>query len=431
MFPKKMRSRILLLISVFVILCTGVYLIAASNSPSSLSPSATNPTSTTQSAAANNQANSLPTLKKLEALVGSQQASAAMATKDPGNYGWNLFFYTAWPALARQRGTPDPAKRLGQTGMTVWESWKNTAETFLPNGHPPLPWNAAEVIPPDVAKQPFQPSDSGNIWEDMTGNSEVDGFPAKDNNNQDILYEIRTDKNAFDYMVRLGLYNIDGQIKYAATKGPLSFAFGAMEVKASWRWLDPKDKAGCQAGDYFTANAFWAEKDQNGKLTGYRTGLMGMTGLHILTKPLKDWVWITFEQVNNLSCTQVTRRDPIPANVAALNKKMQGLLAGTKWKNYELVGVQTSAGPADNPVLLANTQIETAFQSRSSCLTCHAIASIARHKPVNPADDLRKTFLQRTPPVSPPYYIGPPPPLAPFVSQDFVWSLRRAAWFQK
>ena len=373
---------------------------------------------------------SLPTLKELEALLASEQASAQMATQDAGNYGWDLFFYTSWPVLAGQRGVPDPSKKLGDPGMTVWESWKNTSETFLPNGHPPLPWNAAEVIPPPVLKKPFQPSDSGNVWENMTGNSEVDGFPAKDNANQDILYEIRSDKNTFDYIVSLGLYSIDGQIKYAATRGALGFAFGAMEVKASWRWLDT-DKPGCQAQDYFTANAFWAEHDQNGKLTGYKTGLMGLTGLHILTKPLKDWVWITLEQVDNLSCTQVTRRDPVPANIMALNKKFQSLLAGTKWKNYELVGVQTSAGTTDNPVLLANTQIETAFQSRSSCLTCHAVASIAKHKPVNPADDLRKSFLQRNPPVSPPYYIGPPPPLDPFVSQDFVWSLRRAAWYQK
>src|ERR1700682_3036792 len=159
---------------------------------------------------------------------------------------------------------------------------------------------------------------------------------------------------------------------------------------------------------------------------------MGLTGLHILTKALPQWVWITFEQVNNLSCTAVQRRDPIPDNIAKVNKQMQTLLAGTKWKNYELVGVQTSAGTADDPVVLANTQIETAFQSRSSCLTCHAVASVATHAPVNPADDLRKSFVQRTPPVSPPYYIGPPPSLeAPFKSQDFVWSLRRAAWLPK
>jgi len=436
MMRAKRTFRLPVVAAAILTCCTGLVLLACNTSTPASGAVATPATSSGNSspaAADTNQgpaAASLPTLKELEALLASEQQSAQMATQDPGNYGWDLFFYTSWPVLANQRGAPDPSKKLGDPGTTVWESWKNTSETFLPNGHPPLAWQAAEVIPPAVAKEPFQPSDSGNVWENMTGNSEVDGFPAKDNAGQDILYEIRSDQNTFDYIVSLGLYNIDGQIKYAATKGGLGFAFGAMEIKASWRWLDT-DKPGCQAQDYFTANAFWAVRDQNGKLTGYKTGLMGLTGLHILTKPLKDWAWITFEQVNNESCTQVTRRDPIPANIMALNKKFQTLLAGSKWKNYELVGVQTSAGTADNPVLLANTQIETAFQSRSSCLTCHAVASIARQKPVNPADDLRKSFLQRKPPVSPPYYIGPPPPLAPFVSQDFVWSLRRAAWYQK
>ena len=428
-FARKCASRLLCLTGVVLMVSCNNNAPAAANHPApSLPPSASSSAASDANMAPT--IGSLPTVKQLEALVGSEKASADMATNDPGNYGWDLFFYTSWPVLVKDRGAPDPGRKLGESGTIVWESWKNTAETFLPNGHAPLTWNASEVIPPAVGRKPLQPSDSGNVWEDMTGNSEVDGFPAKDNTGQDILYEIRTDKNAFDYIVARALYNIDGQINYAATNGALDFAFGAMEVKASWRWLNT-DKTGCQAQDYFTANAFWAERDQNGKLTGYKTGLMGLTGLHILTKPLKDWVWITFEQVNNQSCTQVTRRDPIPASIVALNGKMQALLANTKWKNYELVGVQTSAGTADYPVLLANTQIETAFQSRSSCLTCHAVANVAKQKPVNPADDLRKSFLQRDPPVSPPYYIGPPPPLGRFVSQDFVWSLRRAAWYQK
>jgi hypothetical protein len=135
--------------------------------------------------------------------------------------------------------------------------------------------------------------------------------------------------------------------------------------------------------------------------------------------------------VNNVGCTQVTRQYPIPPEIAAVNAQMRKVLADTKWANYELVGVQTAAMNGATPVLLANTQLETMFQSRSSCLTCHAVANIATHKPVKPEDDLRKSFVQRTPPVSPPYYIGDPPALAPWVGQDFVWSLRRAAWLKK
>lgn len=103
-------------------------------------------------------------------------------------------------------------------------------------------------------------------------------------------------------------------------------------------------------------------------------------------------------------------------------------------------GVQTGfmaqpGGPVDGTVvydkepgkggtLLANTQIESAFQSRSSCITCHSIASVAKQLPQQAQDTLRKTFVEVG--VTPPYYVGEAPDLSPFVSMDFVWSLRRA-----
>jgi hypothetical protein len=371
----------------------------------------------------------IPTLKDLQAVVNSRQGSMDKAKNDPIGYSWDLFFFTNWPALTgvKHRGDPDPAKQFGQSGPIVWETWKNSSETFLPNGKKPAVWTIAEPVPAEVSKLPIQPSDSGNLWEHMTGNAEVDGFPAKDNTGQDIVYEIRQNKSTFNLILARSLYYIQGQIAYAKNKGAVNFDWSAMEVKPSWRWLDT-DKAGCQAQDYFTANAYWAEKDSSGNFTGYKTGLVGLTGLHIISKALPQWVWITFEQVNNETCTDVKRLAPIPANIVAVNQQMQKLLSNTKWKNYELVGVQTSAGTVDNPVVLANTQIESAFQSRSSCLTCHAIASVATQKPVNPEDNLRMSFMQRTPPVSPPYYIGPPPSLGAFKSMDFVWSLRRAQW---
>jgi hypothetical protein len=375
------------------------------------------------------QAPVLPSLKSLLELVNSPQNSMKLAKNDPVQYGWDLFFYSDWPALTdpKHRGEPDSDKQFGQTGTVVWQTWKNSSETFLRNGKKPESWTTQEPVPAEVSTIPFQPSDGGNVWQHLTGNSEVDGFPVKDSEGADILYEIRQNQSTFDLIVKHDLYYVQGQIEYAKSKGDVKFDASAMEVKPSWRWLDTT-KPGCQTQDYFTANAYWAEKDSSGNFTGWKTGLAGLTGLHILTKALPQWVWITFEQVNNGTCTDVKRLTPIPADIAAVNKRMQTLLSGTKWKNYELVGVQIDAGTTDNPVVLANTQIESAFQSRSSCLTCHAIASVATQKPTNPEDNLRMSFLQRTPPVSPPYYIGPPPGLGSFKSMDFVWSLRRAEW---
>jgi hypothetical protein len=378
---------------------------------------------------------SLPCVSPI--VAGTQSSAKAAATSDPIGYGWDLFIYANWRALPGpgNRGVPDPSKPFGESGgPVVWETWKNTSEVYLPKGAVPAPWATAVPVPAEVAKAsisaadsgPDSGPDSGDYWQHMTDDAQVDGFNLLDTNDQKILYELLMDRDAFSYIRTNSLYNVQGQMRWASTKGALNFPWNAMEVKASWRWIDPKDTA-CPAASYFTTKAWYQVKDNNGNPIAIRTGLMGLTGLHIISKALPNWVWITFENVNNAKCTKVKRIIPIDPAVVAANQQMQKALQGTKWANYEMVGVQTSSGTADKPVLLANTQIESAFQTRSSCLTCHSIASVARAKPNDPTVPIRQSFVDTQ--ASPPYFIGPPPSLGIYKSQDFVWSLRKAYWF--
>jgi len=370
----------------------------------------------------------VPNIAYLTKLVASRELSAKAATDDPIKYGWDLFFYTNWRALPgpNNRGVPDPSKPFGEIGgPVVWETWKNTSQVYLPTGGVPAPWTASGPVPPQVSQVSLSGADSGDLWQEMTDDAQVDGFNLLDTNDQKILYELLMDRDAFGYIRTGALYNVQGQMRWAATRGALNFPWSAMEVKAAWRWIDPNDAA-CPASSYFTTKAWYVVKDNNGNPISIRTGLMGLTGLHIISKALPNWVWITFENVNNAKCTQVKRRVPIDPAVVAVNQQMQKALQGTKWANYEMIGVQTSSGPADKPVLLANTQIESAFQTRSSCLTCHAIASVATAKPSDPTVPIRQSFVDVQ--ASPPYYIGPPPSLGMYKSQDFVWSLRKAHW---
>ena len=69
-----------------------------------------------------------PNLKDLERLLRDSKLDAAKAQSDPLGYGYDLFFYTNWPALLKGRGRPDPHKHFGDTGMVLWETWKNSAE---------------------------------------------------------------------------------------------------------------------------------------------------------------------------------------------------------------------------------------------------------------------------------------------------------------
>lgn len=391
----------------------------------------------------------LPTLASLEVLVNNKEESARRAQEEPLRYGWDLFLYVNWPALVggeAPRGKPDSAKVVGQQGTVVWETWKNTSEVFLADGGEPASWNTPEPIPEAVQQQPMPPSDSGDQWQRMTQDEQVDALQIRDTSDQIILYQVRQAKPTFDFIRTGQIYNVQGQIQVAAGGGPIpnfTFPWQAMEVKTSWRWLDPATDAD-KIARYFTAAAFWPVLDDNGDFVEWKTGLMGLTGIHITSKALPKWVWITFEQVDNTQWTDVTRLHPIPEAVQAFNQTMQQALAqavpGSKWAFYELVGVQTSEMAADPPkvdgtfvvpdgpykgdLVLANTQIESAFQSRSSCQTCHSIASVATHAPQNFDQTLRMSFVETG--VTPPYYIGPSPSLGEFVSMDFVWSLRRA-----
>jgi len=65
-----------------------------------------------------------PNLKELEQLLRDGKLDAAKAQSDPLGYGYDLFFFTNWPALLKGRGRPDPHKHFGDTGMVLWETWK-------------------------------------------------------------------------------------------------------------------------------------------------------------------------------------------------------------------------------------------------------------------------------------------------------------------
>jgi hypothetical protein len=52
---------------------------------------------------------------------------------------WQAFIYLNWPAMQGQRGVPDPNKRFGTPGTTVWETYKTVHEVFLPYGADPGP----------------------------------------------------------------------------------------------------------------------------------------------------------------------------------------------------------------------------------------------------------------------------------------------------
>jgi hypothetical protein len=262
----------------------------------------------------------------------------------------------------------------------------------------------------------------------------IDGQQICDATSQVVRYDVRGNRSYYDYVVNntsgYQLFNVQGQqAALADSNFTFNFPTSTLEVKASWRILGSED----DASRYWTAiGVYW---DTNHVL---RSARIGLTGLHIIGKTLPNWVWTTFEQVDNPTATFKyflgKKGDPLGPNpnydkgLATINNEYQQALVGTKWQYYALMKVQTDFVNNGQPIIMSNTQMETYFQPQSSCISCHNLASIG--KPQSPSQNLRLLFFY---PLNP--YTGKidfqqianqQAPGEPFKAMDFAWSLRNA-----
>ncbi len=369
-------------------------------------------------------------------LADPRTAGLAPALQDPATFAWNLFEYLDWPQVPGKRGEPDTKRKIGDPGPTVWESFKNISEVYKPNGVRPASWEVKDELPPNPPPPPAGPVDSQ--WVHFLAEQVmIDGQQICDADSRAIQYDVRNNSSYFDYVVNnpsgYQLYNVQGQL--AALGNPnfkFNFPVEALEVKASWRILGPTD----DPNRFWTAyGVYWDDKHV------LRSARLGLTGLHITSKIAPNWWWITFEQVDNPTATfkyfLKKKGNPVGPNPTydsspdGINAKFQQQLKGTKWQYYRLMRVQTDfVNGAGKPILMSNTQIETYFQDKSSCISCHALASVG--KVTNPKQQLRLNFFY---PLNP--YVGAIDfqkianqqfPGEKFKPMDFVWSLRNAKY---
>jgi hypothetical protein len=360
---------------------------------------------------------------------------------DPVTFGWQMFVALNWPELHGYRGIPDPRARIGQRGATVWESYKNASEIYLSHGQRPPAWEVNNELPVSAMKgahptaqqlDAFGPVDSTWIHY-LSETVMIDGQNVCDAASNIVRYDVRGDRAYYDFVVNNPsgheLFNIQGQ-EAALTDPNFVFSFPAdtVEVKASWRILEQ----GEDSSRYWTAIGVYRDNDNT-----IRSARIGLTGLHITSKALPNWVWVTFEQVDNATRTFTYKLGekgaPVGANpnynsaITPINQLYQAALAGTKWQYYALMNAQTEfVNASQQPTLLSNTQMETYFQPNSSCITCHQLASIG------PLQDPRlKLFFPLLP------YVGNMDfkavsqqqfPGLTFKDMDFAWSLRNAQY---
>lgn len=315
--------------------------------------------------------------------VEPQDTIAALTT--PDLYAWKLFVALNWPADVAKRAA-DPSQHFGDNLTTVWESWKLTSgkndEVFLPGGKDPGPWGKARSFDVrrlrDYEDLPLQQSTKRRDGALMPFFDPATSAIGKNENHMN--------KEAFDFIRSNELYNVEGQEKLlqkavaifdAARNDPngprsvdfseyrLTFPSGAKEIKAQWRPIGPDDK------DRYR----WVEfKNDKGEPVLY-----GLTALHITTKDLPNWLWATFEHVDN---PKRSNAEPWILPTVDRSAGPKGYperigIEGTRWQNYRLRGTQIEfTNSLGQTTLLANSQIEKGFQTSSSCITCHARATI-------------------------------------------------------
>ena len=366
---------------------------------------------------------------------------AALAARDPDRFAWQMFVALTWPADINSR-MPASDRPYGDPGPVMFETWALSDQTYLAKGEQPptwdqIPWSddralSALGVPRQIA-----------LFRHVAS-------PAPDSVSHE-QEEVRLNRATYDYIRDNGLFSVEGQQWFFYNPRPVSFPPGAIQVQAVWRAIGEEDKARYQ----------WTEfKDVKSK----RRFTYGLTALHIASKVLPNWFWATFEHVDNPYRPGVNdegwldaSRDSVacPPDQLDCNRSPAGFgLEGTRWENYRLRGTQIDYADRDgNPVILANSELETGFQQSASCMSCHVRSTVGPnrnqpasfvfnpdskdHAPAAPTA-MRLPVFRILPDGQVVSDNGPPQPgefLLPgqaqggrdrFLSLDFVWSMIEA-----
>lgn len=362
------------------------------------------------------------------------------------DFSWREFIALTWPVRVTPsapylRGVPDIKKKYGDVSVPgVWETWKADYELFLPEGAAPADWQSFATPSPCDASSTLVPYQKvlgafskyhGFNQASMTGS----GGPLVSQNRQYVRYETRVNQAEYKYITRPGdphpgpLYLVKNLPGNGSSNPALKFPSGSVEVKATWRVMTGvPDK---QRKRYYITQAKLLDP-VSGTCTLADVGLIGM---HIVNKTpsLPQWVWSTFEHVDNVPAlpgestrgeppyslndnnpktplpemgkplsqcnppqkdpapTQVVRKRPIAASTQLTNQAWQRApgVKGTVWENYQLVLTQWPVGGTDmfpsttSPqpqTNTANVATETWFQdsTATSCMGCHGVSN--RHQ---------------------------------------------------
>lgn len=236
-------------------------------------------------------------------------------------FAWQEFVALNWPPASAGQPGPGPIGRTGDNN-TVWETYMADSQVFQPGAKPPAPWGTPQPIPSFCPVVPTELKGKVHKVIALVAKGDVQGefteaftlSPLIDVTGKYTRYEIRMNRVEFNKILQgtPGKTIVRPWYVPANQIAPIVFPagvygtsqIGSVEVKAAWRQISIS-----QAGRYHTAWAYITyapdpKTNLNTKCAG--PFLMGLVGLHIIHKTASapQWVWATFEQVDN---------DPPPA----------------------------------------------------------------------------------------------------------------------
>jgi hypothetical protein len=225
-------------------------------------------------------------------------------------FAWRAFIALNWPSLTdpAHRGAPDRAKKLGDSGPRVWETFKARYELFQvgPDGSPiaPQPWatyDAANPCGPDVNGRAktlatFDPFMDFNQF--ASGKA---ANPLVAQNRTYTRYETRINEPEYSTLALSGwsqgknLPDVDH---------PAQLPAGSIAVKAAWRLLTAADTPAVRARYYVVENANVVDVAKTiaaGRVVCSKSDI-ALVGLHIVIRtPLRpQGLWSSFEHVDNV-----------------------------------------------------------------------------------------------------------------------------------
>lgn len=275
-------------------------------------------------------------------------AEGNLAMSDPDRLSWQLFVELTAPTE--------------HAGKVVFETWASNKDTFTADPkYPAMPSSKELHYPALAGRRP----DGPGPWQRSAPGGE----------------EVRRNRVTFDYITAPGnrFHTRAGLARAFAEKREIKLPVDSIEVKANWIVADAVDRARYYVGVAADGKEY------------------ALVALHITTKLIPNWTWATFEHADNAGrCDVMGCRDTFGATLPLVEPgesrnarypacektdALAAMMAQAKlapvFANYCLKGSQNDFVTATGlPILLGNSVTEFGFVDTSSCISCHARASV-------------------------------------------------------